>query len=758
MFSENPDCFHSDVNFYAHTKTLPDGTPALESEWEPLERHLREVAELAGIFADDFGARDWGCLAGMWHDLGKYSREFQDYLRAVTTEAHLEEKASAGKVDHSTAGAQHADKSLQPMGRLLAYLMAGHHAGLPDGMSADEPSSTLEARLKKAIPNWNSAPVLISSLPPMPKPPAFAFASGHATGFFLRMLFSCLVDADFLCTEKFMDQGKASRRPSTQPSIGAMEQCLVRHLFKFGEPKTDVQTHRAGILHACLDAAERPAGLFSLTVPTGGGKTLSSLAFALKHARIHGMERVVYVIPFTSIIEQNAKVFREALAELGDDVVLEHHSNLDPDSQHITQTTRLAAENWDARLIVTTNVQFFESLHARQTSRCRKLHRLAKSVIILDEVQTLPISYMQPCLKALGQLSMNYGSSVVLCTATQPAIVKRDDFKIGLPPPHEIIPDPQRLYAALRRVEVTDLGIVSDADLVSRLQTHPQVLCIVSTRRHAAELYRALSKSDENIHLSALMCPEHRSEVIARIREQVKEGKPCRVISTQLIEAGVDLDFPVVYRSLAGLDSIAQAAGRCNREGKLAGMGQMFVFTPEHPIPKGYLRQSAQVTAQVLPGHADALGLDAVEHYFRVHYWQREKEMDAKHIMECWPTQQPRRVEDLFLYQFKTCSDNFRFIESNYESVIIPWGKRGEQLHEDIKAAFDPRDQWPLARRAQRYIVSIPDWCFKAHIGKSITTYHDRFHVLNSSVDYHPQMGLTLCKDQPYDAESLIAC
>jgi CRISPR-associated endonuclease/helicase Cas3 len=738
---------------YAHTH--PD-FPDAPTTWEPLEDHLREVADMAGEFADAFGAKEWGHLAGLWHDLGKYSREFQDYLKAVTSEAHLEEKEAPGRVDHSTAGAQHADRSVKIVGRLLAYLIAGHHAGLPDGMSSDAGGSTLEARLKKRIPDWADAPSEFSAVPDMPKPPGFAFVSGHATSFFLRMLFSCLVDADFLCTERFMDKGRASRRPHNLPTIAAMEDCLQRHLAKFGKAETEVQKQRAGILNACLDSAERAPGLFSLTVPTGGGKTLSSLAFALKHARLHGMERVVYVIPFTSIIDQNAKVFRDALAELGDDVVLEHHSNLDPDSTHVTQTTRLASENWDARLIVTTNVQFFESLHAKETSRCRKLHRLAKSVIILDEAQTLPISYMQPCLKALEQLSTNYGSSVVLCTATQPAIVKRDDFKIGLSAPHEIIPDPPMLYAALKRVEVTNLGTVPDAELVPLLQTHSQALCIVSTRRHAAELFRALPKSDDNVHLSALMCPEHRSEVITMIRQRVKDGQPCRVISTQLIEAGVDLDFPVVYRSLAGLDSIAQAAGRCNREGKLAGMGQTFVFKPERAIPAGYLRQSAQVAEQVMPGHADVLGLAAVEHYFRMHYWQRSTEMDAKKIMECWPTQQPKKPEDLLLYMFKTCSEKFRFIESNYQSVIIPWGKRGEQLRDDIAAAFDPQAQWPLARRAQRFIVSIPESLFNANLGKSITTYHDRFHVLNSSVDYHPQMGLTLGNDQPYDPESLI--
>lgn len=739
------------MNYYAHTLA---GHPC--DKWELLHVHLQEVADLTARFSEAFGAKEWGRLAGLWHDLGKYSQEFQEYLKRVTDEAHLEEKSSSNKVDHSTAGAQHLDRSLKTLGRLLAYLIAGHHTGLPDGLSAKEPGTTLESRLKRTVCDWNSAPAEITATPAMPKLPGFAFADGHATGFFLRMLFSCLVDADFLCTEAFMNKERSSSRPRSQPSIEAMEKCLERHLTNFGPPVTQVQRQRADILKSCLQAAERPVGLFSLTVPTGGGKTLSSLAFALRHARLHGLDRVVYVIPFTSIIEQNARVFRDALAELGEDVVLEHHSNLDPDSAHITKTTRLAAENWDARLIVTTNVQFFESLHAREPSRCRKLHRLARSVIILDEVQTLPISYMQPCLRALEQLSTNYGSSVVLCTATQPAIVRRDNFKIGLPPPYEIIPDPQALYLALKRVEVINLGTVPDVALMERLKGHPQALCIVSTRRHAAVLFRALPETVENIHLSALMCPEHRSEVISRIRQRVGLGLPCRVISTQLTEAGVDLDFPVVYRSLAGLDSVAQAAGRCNREGKLAGLGQTFVFKAEHPIPKGFLSQSAQVTEHVLPLHADALGLEAIAHFFRRHYWERSGEMDAKHIMDCWPAQQPRNEEDLLLYQFKTCSEKFRFIESSYESVIIPWGPRGEQLHEDIKAAFDPCAQWSLARRAQRFIVSIPERCFKTHIGKSITTYHDRFHVLNSTVDYDPQIGLTLCNDLPYDAESLI--
>ena len=365
-------------------------------------------------------------------------------------------------------------------------------------------------------------------------------------------------------------------------------------------------------------------GLFSLTVPTGGGKTLSSLAFALRHAQRYSLRRVVYVVPFTTITEQTAEQFRHVMRPLGDsDPVIEHHSNLDAGSE--TTASRLATENWDAPLVVTTSVQFYDSLFAARPSRCRKLHSLAKAVIILDEAQTLPVDYLEPCLRVLRELTANYGSTVVLCTATQPAVEWRDDFRIGLAGVREIVPDPPRLYASLKRVDVEHLGQRNDASLAEDLMAHEQVLCIVNTRRHARTLSEAIGDRDhQHFHLSALMCPQHRTTVLTNIKAALKARRICRVISTQLIECGVDIDFPTVYRSLAGVDSIAQAAGRCNRHGAQK-TGRTFVFRSEHEESERYFADTANCASQVLPLHEDPLSLDAVEHYFRLYYWDLGK-------------------------------------------------------------------------------------------------------------------------------------
>ena len=582
---------------------------------------------------------------------------------------------------------------------------------------------------------------------------------GQSLAFFLRMLFSCLTDADFLATESFMNPAQASNRPKYQPSIADMEAELTRYLGRLAAEvaETTVNHHRAEVLAACRTAAERPPGLFSLTVPTGGGKTLSSLAFALKHARLHDLRRVIYVIPFTSIIEQNAAVFRQALASLGTDVVIENHSNLDPDDPvRSTTMSRLSAENWDARLVVTTNVQFFESLHANRTSRSRKLHRIARSVVILDEAQTLPIELLQPCLRSLEELTSHYGTSVVVCTATQPALHRREDFKIGIAPPHEIISDPVQLHRSLQRVHAENLGLQGDEALVARVGQHQQVLCIVSTRRHAREIFRLLGKDEAHFHLSALMCPEHRTAVLAQIKSRLKQKLPIRLVSTQLIEAGVDIDFPVVFRSLAGLDSIAQAAGRCDREGLLTNLlgkpaGELFIFTPERPSPAGYLRQTAQSAAEVLAQRpSDPLSLEAIEAYFLIHFWKHQDTMDAHHILECWP-QEMKRLDDLFLFHFKRCAEKFRVIDDLAGApVIVPYETKGKErnsraLCDEVRETFDPKRLRDLARKLQRYTVSIPRPIQERFISSGIIRLvHDGFPILNSDVHYHPDLGLDI--------------
>ncbi len=732
------------TDYYAHTK---DGdTP---EHWQPLEEHLKAVADLAEANAYKFGSGEWGRLAGQWHDLGKFSSTFQNYLLAAAhPDPHVSD--SAARTDHSTAGAQYATGAIEILGHLLAYVISGHHSGLLDGLS-DGPC--LEARLRKEVEPWEHG---CNLLPEMPAPHAPLFLrsalgshDAFTVSFFVRMLFSCLVDADFLDTELFMDRNRAESRPTWPPDIlPLMEAALNRYLKGIQADSTPVNRERAAVRNACLDAAALEPGLFSLTVPTGGGKTLSSLAFALRHAFRHELQRVIYVIPFTSIIEQNADVFREVMAplraSLGHDPVLEHHSNIDAGEE--TVTSRLSTENWDAPLVVTTSVQFYESLFANRTSRCRKLHNLVNSVVILDEVQTLPVDYLDPCLRALRELAENYGASVVLCTATQPAIHYRNDFPIGLQDVREIIPEPRRLYSNLKRVKLEDIGAQDDAVIAERLLEEERVLCIVNTRSHARTLFDALGESEGHFHLSALMCPEHRSEVLKTLRLRLDEGRECRVISTQLIEAGIDIDFPVVYRSLAGLDSVAQAAGRCNRNGVLEGLGRTFIFRSEHIRSERFLAETVNSAAQVLDLHDDPLSLEAVEHYFKLYYWDQSSRWDAKHILHAFDMHNDRAFP--FSFGFAGVARDFHLIESTGETVIIPWGDRGRTLGDRLRLApgLPGRD---LLRQLQRYTVQIPRRIWNQHIGRSIELVHDRYPVLICpEMHYSEQTGLSLEEEQ----------
>ncbi|MBF0509347.1 MAG: CRISPR-associated endonuclease Cas3'', partial [Deltaproteobacteria bacterium] len=468
-------------NFYAHTLA---GRPP--TEWQRLEHHLTAVAELTRAMADDFGAGDWAYLAGLWHDLGKYSQKFQQRIQdAANPDASSKKKLP--RVDHSTAGAQHAFKLWPDKGKLLAYVIAGHHAGLPEGKTEDagDPSSLVGRLNKKAIPDSSACPDLIRGQPE-PANPGFTWGRhpGFQLSFFIRMIFSCLVDADSLDTERFTDPDQASRRQG-YPTLEVLSSRLATALDHLAgqAPPSDINRRRAAILEDCLRAADEAPGLFSLTVPTGGGKTISSLAFALKHALRHGLKRVIYVIPYTSVIEQNAAVFRRIL---GDEAIVEHHSNYqerrdwreDDEGDDEDQRHRLAWENWDAPLIVTTNVQFFESLFQARRSPCRKIHNIVRSVVILDEAQMLPPDLLRPCLEALRELTTNYQTTIVLCTATQPALSTSATFKDGLDNVREIIPRPEPLYEDFRRVQVNQLGRISDADLAQRLAEYDQVLGI----------------------------------------------------------------------------------------------------------------------------------------------------------------------------------------------------------------------------------------------------------------------------------------
>jgi len=670
--------------YYAHTTDGP------KNEWQTLDDHLDGVAGFASDFAQPLGFDDWAFLIAWYHDFGKVQPAFQSRLEGMNI-----------CVDHSGPGARLLYETVPLAGKLMAYPIIGHHGGMPDGDSGR--SKDLEVRLK-------DAPVLagdmLKTLPKVPKKlslplkPALSAAVGFRMAFFIRMLFSCLVDADFLDTERFCDRNRYEAR-KTGPCLSVLEKNLSCHMAGFSSD-TLINANRAKILSACLTAAEKKPGLFSLTVPTGGGKTLASMAFALKHARIHGHKRVIYVIPFTSIIEQNAAVFRGVL---GEEAVIEHHSNFSPDpGENDTErllSHRLATENWDAPVVVTTNVQFFESLFSNKPSRCRKLHNIANSIIILDEAQMLPTAYLEPCLAALTELAGQYCSTIVFCTATQPALERGEHFKKGIDPAdiREIVPDPSAFHHAFKRTRFQYMGPLSNDALAQALRGRRQALAIVNTRNRACDLFQLLGDDSGSFHLSARMCPEHRRKVLLEIRSRLEKKLPCRVIATQLVEAGVDISFPVVYREMAGLDSICQAAGRCNRNGELEGLGDVFVFTPEDgKIPKMFRRHIAAAQSALRGHEDDPFSPEALYEYFKEAYWLCDS-LDEKKIL---PAFERQAREGLF--PFRTVSEAFRLIETEMCPVFIPYHENAQRLIEALDQVEHPGT---LLRVLQPYSVQV---------------------------------------------------
>lgn len=717
--------------YYAHSLK---GTPP--EKWQKLEDHLKNVATLAKNFADSFDAGDWAYAAGLWHDIGKYSQEFQDMLIKTADNAINSEMPSS--IDHSSAGAQlsHEFRS-NGYGRLLSYSIAGHHSGLLNGKSNE---ACLENRLKKKIPKYFDCPKDILNFDSKIESLPVILTKGNneriafQLQFFIRMLFSCLVDADFIDTKAFMEQNNNSLIDN-YPKLPEMQNKLMEALEKLSSEAsyTFVNKCRKEILQQCISSADKTPGLFSLTVPTGGGKTLSSLAFAIKHAVQYGMQRIIYVIPYTNIIEQNADVFRQIF---GDNAVIEHHSNIEINEDD--DKTRFAIENWDAPLIVTTNVQFFESLFHNRTSRCRKIHNIANSVVILDEAQMLPVSLLKPCLEVLRTLTDSYKTTIVLCTATQPSLSKTDEFRNGLENVREIIANPIELYNQFKRVEITCLSKdekkTGDSELSKMLLGHKQVLCVVNTRRHARKLYEQIGDKEGLYHLSALMCPVHRSVIIRKIKLALKKNKKCRVISTQLIEAGVDIDFPVVFRSSAGIDSIAQSAGRCNREGKLQ-KGEVYVFYPEEGLPVGYLRQGVEEANTVMRKYDDLLSIEAVNEYFRNLYWRNQDNLDKKDILRKLSEEVGR-----LNFPFKETASEFRIIDNVMESIIIPYNDEAKEMIKQLRYVKFPRS---IVRRLQRFCVQVYPQILKKIEGVSVERIQDNYMVLTNTDLYHGDIGLT---------------
>ncbi|WP_198971547.1 CRISPR-associated endonuclease Cas3'' [Xylophilus sp. ASV27] len=706
------------MRFFAHSAAGLD-----PSHWQPLDAHLLAVGQWAGSFARVFGAEALATVLGQLHDLGKYTEPFQARLRG-----------SAQRVDHSTWGARIACQKFGAHGQLLAYAIAGHHAGLANGQGEGQRTplaDRLAADLPALDPAWRQAINLPAGLAlpkgfrPYGEGPAQARQAKERAqfqfAFLVRMLFSCLVDADFLDTEAYYahidpDERHRRHRHAPVPTLEQLRAQLDAHLGGF-QADSDVNRLRADVLrHVRQEAAHAP-GLFSLTVPTGGGKTLASLAFALDHAIRHGLRRVIFVIPFTSIVEQNAAVFRRALGALGEAAVLEHHSAFveqpppagDPDQYQSVQKLRLAMENWDAPIVVTTAVQFFESLFAARPSQCRKLHNIAGSVVILDEAQTLPLTLLRPCVAAIDELARNYRTSIVLCTATQPAL-NAPDFVGGLHGVRELAPERDALFRKLARVRVRHAGVLDDDALAAHMRERGQVLCIVNNRRHARAVYQAMADLPGARHLTTLMCAKHRSAVLAEVRQMLKDGEPCRLVSTSLIEAGVDVDFPTVLRAEAGLDSIAQAAGRCNREGRRgveASEVLVFEVANEDWAPPPALEKFAQAAREVLRQHRDdPLSPAAIERYFQLLYWQKgEQELDAHDLLGL------ARSSQLQSLPMETLATRFRMIDSVQMPVIVAYDDDARQALASLEHA---EGSVGIARKLQPYLVQLPRQGFDA--------------------------------------------
>ena len=700
--------------YYAHSAgNLP------YEHWQTMESHARNVGGMAAGFAAYFGAQEIARATGLLHDVGKYSPLFDKRL-------HGDPK----RVDHSTAGAKIAvERWGVRLGKMMAFCIAGHHAGLANGAGAGDGRGTLQQRLDwqfgADIPKldevWRQEIDLPETLPaPSVKPDAGDHP--HFTcAFFIRMLYSCLVDADFLDTEAFyakLEQRETVRgghpdletlRPVFFDFINAFRRRATQAPQATEEQQRNAALNRlrGEILDYAVAQAQQDTGLFSLTVPTGGGKTFTSMAFALEHAKRHNMRRVIYVIPFTSIIEQNAAEFRKAFGELGEQAVLEHHSTFD-DSKLQNEATkdklRLASENWDAPIVVTTAVQFFESLFADRSSRCRKLHNIAGSVIILDEAQMLPLNLLLPIMQAIKELAQNYHCSVVMCTATQPAVQAENGFYRGFENVREIAPKPTALFDKLRRTTVQHIGTQTDADLLAKFGEHPQMLVIVNNRRHARSLYDQAKHLDGTFHLTTLMCAKHRSQKLDEIRGRLKNGEPCRVIATSLIEAGVDVDFPLVMRAEAGLDSVAQAAGRCNREGKRPSENSfVWIFAPEEQW-KAPPELAAQATVMRLTADSfsdDLLSTQAVAAYFAELYQLKGSELDNKKILKMH-----NDTGQSLDFPFQTIADKFRMIESHMQPLIIPFDNEAENL---ISSLHHADHIGGLLRKLQPYTVQIPE-------------------------------------------------
>ena len=704
---------------YAHSKV---GVPV--EDWHKLTEHLNGVSTLSQAFSDKFGSGFIGKCLGKGHDIGKAKKAFFSYLLHENgLFNHPDYQYYTGNSPHSAEGAALIKEQVPGvLGALMSLIVAGHHSGLSNTENISLPESISQEVIDFGLS-------CIGDLKP-PKLITDKKRYGFQVSFFGRMLFSCLVDADYLDTERFYRleyddiRGSYSDLPEIRDYfLKALE------VFSATAPKTQVNTYRKNLLEACTDFSSGAPGFYALNSPTGGGKTLSSMAFALNHAVTHGKERIICAIPYTSIIEQTAEMYRRFMPK---NSVLEHHASFDFSND---LKSRLSSENWDVPVVVTTTVQLFDSLFANKSSKCRKLHNLCNSVLILDEVQALPVKNLLPCITALKELVLNYGVTVLLCSATQPAFFQRPGFKDGIPDVTEIRVDGSGSEKLTKRTSVVvDEDPKTVQDLSEVVCNHVQILMVCNTKSDAREVFKACGGLPNTYHLSASMCPKHRSSVLKTIKDNLKSGLPCRVVSTQVVEAGVDLDFPVVWRCLSGIDSIVQAAGRCNREGKL-DKGSVTVYRLKKKTLRGDLLQREDATEIVLPNHLkDLCSEAAIFDFFKEYYTANRGKMDQHAIVY---RDNDARTAGHFFYEDEA---KFRFIDDITSPIIVLYDNEAKKLKEDLDKTNNVKY---VLRRLQAYTVSVYDTVLdKLKASGGITEVKEGIYFLTKESLYDCNVGL----------------
>ena len=691
--------------------------------------HLNGVAALTSEFAGEFGMAAFGKVLGMLHDKGKESKAFQQHIKKES--GYDSDIKVEGNYNHAYIGGILARKIYgKSSDNFFVNQIISHHAGLYD-------SDEIENVVNNDIPPEVDTNIEKEKLN-MPKFKAQENDCHHLA----RILYSCLVDADYLDTEFFMDKASSQLRKN-KSTLETLLPLLEKKLdeFRTNAINSNVNVIRNKIQQQCAAMSNSPIGIYSLTVPTGGGKTLASLLWAMKHAVSNGQKRIIIAIPYTGIIMQTAATLRNIF---GEENVLEHHSNVDPEQikdEKLREKMKLATENWDYPIIVTTNVQLFESMFSNKPSVCRKLHNIVNSVIVLDEVQTLPVGYLQPIVDSLKTYNRLFRVSVLLTTASQPVLsgliegCNPEVSFTGIDNITEIIPPDFNLHDKLRRVQL-DINNEGKTygEIAEMLCRHKKVLCVVNTRRDARELYERLPQEGITLHLSKMMCPAHISETIKKLKTALKYEKNeiIRVVSTQLIEAGVDIDFPVVYRQEAGLDSILQAAGRCNREGKnRLGITHVFSLAKEHSLPRGCM-QTANNARLNLGKEVDWFAPETMTSYFQ-QFYRGQNSFDEKEMKEKLYVK-----EDM---SFKTAAKKFKLIENAGTNVVVCW----ENSMDLIQQLQEYGPSYMLMKNLSKYMVNINKEDFKALLDMGIVSEkQEGLFVIEYKRQYDAHIGLRI--------------